>query len=224
MLKTISLNFQKTKVDFFFYRNNEKVDNGKARFHKHFNFEIHFAVNGFYEYEFIDRKIVLNKNQMLIIPPQLFHKTVRVKDNGYELMVLTLKFSAEEKDGFYNYFNTVFQNNSLKCLEISSDVIEKILKLHDAIDAKSYLEDIYLASCATDVLYSICSSLLADGENDCDVKPESNIDVQIENLVNNFGFSLNDIAKQINYSPRQTERLIKKLYGKSLKKVREEFE
>lgn len=223
-MKTVSLNFQKTKVDFFFFCCNEKNGgNDKTGFHKHFNYELHFAINGFYEYEFLDKKIVLHKNQMLIIPPHLFHKSVAAEENGYEPRVLTIKLSSEEKDGFFDYFNFVFQKNALKCLEIRDEIVKKILKMYDAINAKSCLENIYLTSCAADVLYELCN-LLTDGKNGCNPEGENDLYVQIENLVNNCGFSLKDIAKQINYSPRQTERLIKKLYGKSLKEIREEFE
>lgn len=220
MMKMISLKFQGTKVDFLFFSGQRK--NFGGNFHKHFNFEIHFAINGFYEYEFIDKKICVHKDQMLIIPPHSVHKSVEIKDDKYDFMVLTLKFSGEKEDVFYKYFNSIFSKKSLKCLQIQHEIVEKILKLYEKIDERSCLNNIYLTSCATEILYLLCN-LLTDDKSQCDVIIENNVDVIIENLVNNSGFSLNDIARQINYSPRQTERLIKKLYGKNLKEIREEY-
>ena len=55
MLKVVSLNFQNTIVDFLFYQHDNKTRAyDKTKFHKHMNFEIHFALKGFYEYEFTD--------------------------------------------------------------------------------------------------------------------------------------------------------------------------
>ena len=129
MLKVISLNFQNTIVDFLFYQydNNEKRFCDKTKFHKHMNFEIHFALNGFYEYEFTDRKILLNKNQMLIIPPGILHKAVDVSNSEYEFKVLTLKFSSEETDGFYNFLTSAFRQCALESIELQDEIIDNVL-------------------------------------------------------------------------------------------------
>ena len=69
----------------------------------------------------------------------------------------------------------------------------------------------------------ILRSALTDDKDRCPHETDNHLEVQIENLVNNFNMSLTDIAAEINYSPRQTERLIKQIYGKSLTKIREDF-
>lgn len=159
-------------------------------------------------------KECVHKDQMLIIPPHSVHKSVEFKDDKYDFMVLTLKFSGEKEDVFYKYFNSVFSKNSLKCLPFQHEIVEKILEMYEEIDERSCLKNIYLTSRATEILYLLCK-LFTDDKSQCDVI--------IENLVNNSEISLNNIARQINYSPRQTERLIKKLYGKNLKEIREEY-
>lgn len=224
MLKVISLNFQNTIVDFLFYQydNNEKRFRDKTKFHKHMNFEIHFAINGFYEYEFTDRKILLNKNQMLIIPPGILHKEVDISNSEYEFKILTLKFSPEEAYGFYNFFTSAFRKRSLESIEVRDEIIDNVLSLYPVVDAKTYLQSIYLTSRASKVFYDLCDLLTYDKDK-CSYETEDHLDVKIENLVNNFNMSLTDIATEINYSPRQTERLIKRIYGKSLTKIREDF-
>ena len=224
MLKVISLNFQNTIVDFLFYQydNNEKRFRDKTKFHKHMNFEIHFALNGFYEYEFTDRKILLNKNQMLIIPPGILHKAVDISNSEYEFKILTLKFSSKEADGFYNFFASAFRQRALESIELQDEIINNVLSLYPVIDAKTYLQSIYLTSRASKVFYDLCDLLTYDKDK-CSYETEDHLDVKIENLVNNFNMSLTDIATEINYSPRQTERLIKRIYGKSLTKIREDF-
>lgn len=223
MLKVVSLNFQNTIVDFLFYQYDNKMKfYDKTKFHKHMNFEIHFALNGFYEYEFTDRKILLNKNQMLIIPPGILHKAVDISNREYEFKILTLKFSSEEADGFYNFFTSAFQQRALESIELQDEIINNVLSLYPVIDAKSYLQSIYLISCASKVFYALCD-LLTDDKEKRPPETDNHLEVKIENLVNNFNISLTDIANEINYSPRQTERLIKQIYGKSLTQIREDF-
>ena len=43
----------------------------------------------------------------------------------------------------------------------------------------------------------------------------------LQRITEQYGLSL--IANEINYSTRQTGRLIKQIYGKSLREIREEF-
>ena len=224
MLKVASLNFQNTKVDFLFYQydNNKMKFYHKTKFHKHMNFEIHFAVNGFYEYEFTDRKILLNKNQMLIIPPGILHKAVDISNSEYKFKVLTLKFSSGETDGFYDFLTSAFQQRALESIELQDETIDMVLSLYPLVDAKTYLQSIYLISCASKVFYALCS-LLTDDKDKCPHETDNHLEVQIENLVNKLNMSLTDIANEINYSPRQTERLIKQIYGKPLTKIREDF-
>ena len=224
MLKAVSLNFQNTAVDFLFYQydNGEMQAHDKSKFHKHMNFEIHFAFNGSYEYEFADRKILLNQNHMLIIPPGVLHKAVDGSDIEYEFKVLTVKFSSDRPDGFYQFFTSAFQQRVLESIKLQDEVMNDVLSLYSVIDAESYLQSVYLNSCASKVVYDLCN-LLTDDKDKCLTETEKHLEVEIENLVNNTNMSLSDIANEINYSTRQTGRLIKQIYGKSLREIREDF-
>ena len=159
---------------------------------------------------------------MLIIPPGILHKAVDISNSEYEFKILTLKFSSKEADGFYNFFTSAFRQHALESIELQDEIINNVLSLYPVIDAKTYLQSIYLISCASKVFYALCD-LLTDDKDSCPHETDNHLEVQIENLVNNFNMSLTDIATEINYSPRQTERLIKQIYGKSLTKIREDF-
>lgn len=225
MLKTISLNFHDTAVDFLFYQNKiQENSNNILAFHKHLNYEIHFALNGFHAYEFADKNIILRKNQMLIIPPGTLHKTIISRNKAYEFTVLTLKLSAGGNGEFYNYFLSAFDKNALKCLDINENIMNSVLKLNNDIlnDRKDCLQTIYLTSCAANILHNLCSAITESTGEYLPLKSKQHFDVEIENLVNSNA-SLYDIANKINYSTRQSERLIKKIYGKSLSELREEF-
>lgn len=223
MLKVVSLNFQNTTVDFLFYRyDSDVVSYDKTKFHKHINFEIHFAINGSYEYELTDKKILLKKNQMLIIPPGVTHKAVDVSEKEYDFKILTLKISSEKTGGFYDFFTSAFQKRALESIEVQEELVNDVLSLYSAMDANSYMQSIHLNCCASMVIYALCKLLTEDKEK-YPSEMDEHLEVQIENLVNNFTLSLTDIAKKINYSPRQTERLIKKIYGQSLTEIRGDF-
>lgn len=226
MLKTISLKFQNTTVDFLFYKYDKQYKPDKGfEFHKHLNYEIHFGLDGYNIYEFIDKKIALKKNQMLIIPPGTLHKLNKKTSDEYKFTVLTLKFSSTNPDGFYKYFNSAFQGRSLECLKIKEEIANAVLRLNKDVylDKTDCLHSVYLTKCASDIIYRLCGLISDSNGKDALFECEKHLDFQIENLVNNPTLSLSDIAKKINYSPRQTERLIKKIYGKSLSEVREDF-
>lgn len=222
MLKTVSLKYQNTTVDFLFYKyDDENNVNDCFEYHKHLNYEIHFARDGCYEYKFNDRNIVLHKNEMLIIPPEKMHRMVKSKEKNYEFTVLTLKFSSDGSDHFYNYFRSIFEKNALKCLKVQAEVTEAVFKLNDDenIVKSDCLQSIYLSSCASEILYKLCLLLNGDDKKWSVSNKEKNSEFQIENLVN-ANLSITEIANKINYSTRQTERLIKKIYGKSLSEMR----
>ncbi len=223
MLKTVSLKFQKTDVDFLFYRDdNQSQINNSLRYHKHLNYEIHFALQGSYNYELNGENILLAENQMLIIPPEMLHKSVNPSEDKYKFAVLTLKISSNCNDDFEKFLNSIFLRHASKCLNAEKEIIEAVLKFIGGIEKKSQLQDIYLVSCASEAFYKLCD-FLVESEEDFPFETEKHLDVKIENMVNNVNLSLADIAMKINYSPRQTERLIKKIYGKSLTEVRADF-
>ena len=105
---------------------------------------------------------------------------------------------------------------------MQDEIINNVLSLYSVFDEKSYLQSIYLNSCASKVIYSLCD-LLTDDKDKSYPETDEHLEVKIENLVNYFNISLTDIANEINYSPRHTERLIKRIYGKSLTEIREDF-
>lgn len=223
MLKTVSLTFQNTVVDFLFYSFDPQFDRSDhTMFHKHINYEIHFALKGSYEYLFSDKTIRLSQNQMLIIPPETLHRAVDAMDENYGFQALTVKISAEQPDGFYDYLTAALGRRALENLHIPEETLSGVLSLCSSIDAKSCLQTLYLHSCATKVLYDLCELLGGDADQSFP-ETDRHLEVQIENMVNNGRISLAEIAAAINYSPRQTERLIKQIYGKSLTKIREDF-
>lgn len=225
MLKTVSLKYQNTTVDFFFYKyDKEDSANDSFEFHKHLNYEIHFALSGCYKYSFVDKSVVLNKNEMLIIPPGELHKVIRPQGENYEFTVLTIRFSSADADQFYDYFHSMFKQNSLKCLQVQENVVKSVFKLNNVVaeTTNDCLQSIYLTSCAAEILYELCSAM-AENRKKWPVSENSkNIEVKIENMVN-ANMSVTDIANKINYSTRHTERLVKKIYGKSLSEIRRDF-
>lgn len=224
MLKVVSVKFQKTDVDFLFYRDdNQGQVTNSLRYHKHFNYEIHFALKGSYNYELNGKNILLSENQMLIIPPEMLHKSVNSSEPEYEVAVLTLKISSNCNDDFEKFLKSILNRHASESLQVHKEITESVLSFIGGIKTESRLQDIYLISCASDILYKLCA-FLAESENDVPFETEKHLDVKIENMVNNVNMSLIDIARKINYSPRQTERLIKKIYGKSLTEVRKDFE
>lgn len=225
MLKTISLHWQNAAVDFLFYRYDEESTTAdRVAFHEHVNYEMHFAQEGSYCYELSDREILLSRGHMLIIPPHILHRSIKAGPT-YRFAALTLKLTAVGEGGSHSYFESLFRSHALQCLPVQDDILHAVFRLQEDVwcEKQDYLYDLYLTHCATDLLYRLCASFAeTGGQAAFPVASERHVDVQIENLVNCDHLSLRDIAERVHYSPRQTERLIKKIYGKTLAQIREE--
>lgn len=225
MLKTISLRWQNVDVDFLFYRYDEAGDTAPAASHAHVNYEIHLAAEGSHCYELTDREITLDGGHMLIIPPHTLHRPIKASEEGYRFAVLTLKLAAAGEGSAHAYVEELFRRHALQCLPVQGDILQAAFRLREEVwaEERDYLYDLYLTRGAADLFYRLCASFAEAGSPAAGpASTERHVDVQIENLVNRDNMSLCDIAEKIHYSPRQTERLIKKIYGKTLTEVREE--
>ncbi len=193
--------------------------------HNHKFYELHLAHQGSYTYTVGDEQITLQKNQLLIIPPNIPHVSVSGKKGDYEYSCLSIHLSQiVGVAGFFSYFENVLNKYAKTPITVQPSLIGKISKLHDLDQQSNIIRDtcalkVYASSFFYELFY------LLDGFSSTTPQHSSQIDtderlVLLEELMNDQNLSLSEISKEIGYSSRHTARLINKYYGCSLSEFR----
>jgi AraC-like DNA-binding protein len=195
--------------------------------HSHRFYEFHFALRGSYTYTVNNRVITLNQNQFLIIPPMVSHIAVCNEESNYSFVSLSLDLSKDEGEGgFFGYFRDVLNRHSEMPIQMTSDFVEKSLRLRHFINGPNYIRNVCaLKMLGSEFIYSLFQSL--DGYSSaCSVRPmmgDVDRSVLLEELINNPSLSLGKIAEELGYSARHTARIIKKTYGCSVSQLRKKI-
>lgn len=219
LVDSISLIYGDTKISFFGIKLDDSSDLSSV-WHRHNYYEIHYCTDKQRKYVFQDKSICFNNDEIVIIPPNVNHKTVADFDVS-ENPPATLAFTVSKIKGdilFYDKVIAALENNSLKPLvipEISSDDIF----VFQNIDLYNNLLGIcQLKSAASDLIYHMFNHMLSD--TTLVKRNDESVTVLIDNLVNNLQFTFQDIAEATGYSQRQLSRIIKKHYGLSFTELR----
>ena len=221
-IKTVSLDYVDTRV--LFYR----ISMEKSRFsahqetivHSHFYYEIHFACKGEYRYHFADRDILLQRGQMLIIPPDTVHESVDTTEDYLPLVVSVSFTPLTENARFCLFFTSALDEAGLKPIHWMRELKEDAETLLNAVCYDTLLGICRLKNVASDFIYLLLKQLHTEDCSVCDSADRIQTLVLLENLVNHPGATLADIASAINYSPRHTSRLIKETCGATLSEIR----
>ena len=183
--------------------------------HYHFYWEIHFLIDGQYDYFIDNREIRVKEGECIIIAPESVHKAVDFK----KIKPVVLGFEVDkvyEKTACYEKIIEILNENSGKALPTPTALRDKIRAfLSDEGLKLPYLRKKLLAC-------EICVELLEaigldPGENEND---KNGSDVALNTFVNDGSMSLEAMSRQLGYSTRHLSRLIKQQYGRSLTQIR----
>jgi AraC-like DNA-binding protein len=158
---------------------------------------------------------------MLVIPPITAHHPFSDNKIATDIvLVLKLENICGER-GFYNYFSSALASVSKKPIALDSELIEKIIQFN-SLSLNNSLRDICYRKA---VAYEIICLLFDTINGFCDTKIHEKLNTDnklftLENLVNDSKYSIAYISETLGYSPRHTSRVIKQIYGQSLKDVR----
>lgn len=188
--------------------------------HRHSYYEIHASTEGRHEYNIENRKVMISSGGMLIIPPNVHHCPF-LSCEGYSAAVLSLEIlHTDGTAGFYDFFTSSLDTRALKYLRTPARLVKSIEilgtgELYNTIGGMLRLKSA-LADAVT-ILFGESTERLKDIHT---VAEREDAMALIENMANDPSASLADIAETVNYSQRQTQRLIKKMYGLSLSEIR----
>lgn len=191
--------------------------------HSHEFYELHFILENSYEYSFLQKEIVLHKNELLIIPPRTEHYPFYLpKTSSINVCIYITLEKLNNQNLFFDYFKSSLDNASLKPISVSENLIKNVKRFVYATN--STIEDhCILKASFAEIIYNLFNDI-----NNFDMQKTStkNNDYNdavlflIDEMSDNPDFTLTDISQKIGYSTRHTARLIKNIYGMPLSEIR----
>ena len=198
-----------------FLTSNTEGNESLCLFHEHSYYEFHFSPYTHYDIVTQEKTYTLDAEALFIIPPHLPHySTCTYADRS---IVLNVDLKMLEGDSvFYDYFKKSIDSNCLKQINVSDDIKKCFYDFNNISNNNSIKNHCLLKVSALNIL----KSLLTDDDSITHRSKEEQIDILLENYVNTPTYSISQIAENLNYSPRQTARLIHEKYGMSLGDIR----
>ena len=209
-LNTVSIDYKGATVRILDFYSNQTGDGNIVR-HSHKTWELHFAIDGSYDYIFEGNNIKLAAYQALIIPPNTPHDNVLWPNSNYKFSALCLDLGHDNNE-MSEFFSETLSQNALKPVNVPSSLLKhcELLKqnqLYDTIQGTCKLQAV-----GATFIYELFSALGGFKAPHVKVRASNPDDIPLllAELVNGRNMTLKDIAEVIGYSTRHTARLIKK--------------
>ena len=191
----------------------------KKRQHSHIYYEVHIVKDGTKTLKFENGNVTLKKGDLFIIPPAVEH-SLSLVGNGCEWCVLAFSLiKTEGTPALYDIILNELEKNSLtilKCNDELATMASSFLKSSIEFSLQEYCK-VKTDTCK--IVYALLENIGAFDSNEAVCSVDSDTRVLLDNLINS-GFTLKDIADKINYSERQTLRIIKNIYGQTISSIR----
>ena len=199
--------------------------------HTHSHYELHIVLDGETELNIDGAVCTLQKNQILILPPNCKHFSVKHSENfktyTFSFDFKPCKKSQNLKKGEYGYFTKLFCKKEpikISCGNSETDIIKNILKC----DILS-IYGINKINLLVANFFLEMSRILDDKKNNA--SQYSFISSDTPDLIRKFKIetfflqyplgkhSLENLSKALYLSHRQTSRVVKELFGMSFKEL-----
>lgn len=196
-------------------------------FHSHSYYELHILAGGRASIRIAAdgmRTVAFCGGQLVIVSPGTEHLTEYSENPLIHCTVLSLDLTETDGDGgFYRYFRKILDGNANRPLSLPLALYEKIL-LYRQITQDIPIREYCLIQFSTHEillgLFDFLGGFSKEEERPVPQRTEREAQIVLENLINDARFTLEDIARETGYSPRQTARHIRQLCGKSLSEYR----
>ncbi len=208
--------------------------------HSHQYYELHLVVRGGGMIDFGGKSVVLSPGEAVIIGPGREHLPIQITGDGAEN--LTLAFSVRQipgEAGAFAYFTgTLLALTEELTVFTPPAALTADLRLISRMSETGSLRDycyVKTVCCrAVFLLFDHINRFRTEKQSRSDrpvrqaAAAEStdleSIGILLENLLNEPGIPLSQIARRLGFSERQTQRLIRRQYGKSFRDVRQDMQ
>lgn len=190
-----------------------------GNYHFHSVYELHLPVRGCMRIVTEEQELELEQGQACVIPPDCSHYVCADADAFCVGFRFCFSAVGKKESGLYRVFARTFGRLDRACRVEVGALYEKYLALA-AEKVTAQAPDFMAADLLVMALYDLSESL-----SECGVyrereekRTDSFLSEQIEEFLDRHykqGFRLEELAAFLNFSNRQTERIIRRLYGTS---------
>ncbi|MBQ8747637.1 MAG: helix-turn-helix transcriptional regulator [Clostridia bacterium] len=192
--------------------------------HAHETYEMHFVTDGAYTFTVQDQAVPLSQGQCLILKPGTEHYSY---DKTGDCTLFSLHLSVEKTevpDGFYSYFSHALDEAAGVPFPVSHALLQHVRAFEKEPFVLTFEVYCRLKVLAAQIVYRLFCDIDAFGDetqNPAKVHRMPDTAYLIECMVNEPSCTLADISARIGYSLRHTTRIIKTMYGKTLREIRQ---
>ncbi len=204
----------------------------KSILHSHTYYECHLILSGVTVFT-VENDGVLHKGadvhtvksgELFIIPPHTPHYPFTRQEDCNEIVFILSLRKVKGNEGFFDYFSAALETAVCCPVSLDSSLIENIIRFCEGAEEYS----IKTICRRKSIAYSIITALFEQIDTSAFSTPKSSKeservrDITLGYLVTDYSTPISAIAKKLGYTTRHTSRLIRELYGKSLRDVRNE--
>lgn len=215
----LTLDYGNANISFF----NIQIDGQKqasSNIHKHIYYEFHFSFDTVLKVDIDEKRFEIPKNSLFIIPPNAEHSCIIPKNTDEKQIVIALSIEKTQKSGdFHSSIISALNQNSLMPISFNAISKEELSAFNNEELYHNLLGICKLKAIASQFIFKILTDLSKENN---EIKAENDIYILIDNMIQYRDFTLEEIAKETNYSKRHVSRIIKSRYGMSLSKLRKE--
>ncbi len=191
--------------------------------HDHVYYELHFIMGEDASFLVGEEKIVLHKGEYVVFPPGVKHSPRHPSSVNDVVFALSLEMCKGEM-GYFHSIQQALNHAGCRPLTLEEGQAERILELFSVMESNGFREACLRKTLAYEVVFSILDQMNGFQTSD-DVKDQSDradrSKIMLDCMVNDYRYSLSDIAAELGYTTRHTTRLIRKQYGMNLGELRQ---
>jgi len=208
-----------------FFVDENKIEKGHALWHVHHFYELHVCVSGSCTHKTESRDYRQLPGQLFLIPPGVLHGSDAAQSLGAECVVMRFTLSrGADAYHCYDYVEQTLLGSAMRPVSLPEEVVkqfQQFQKLHGPNSFKEYCQVKAKASVLLFDLIDLLSDAPAGSDHPLSMHDHDDTLVLLNILVNQCELPLKAIAARLNYSERQTSRLIRQMYNKSLSEIYE---
>lgn len=221
--------FGDAEVTVYRIRKDTEQQQVSSTMHTHVYYECHVIMHGSASIRFEKRQIVIPKEGFVIIPPGTKHfacELMQDAENSDTDLVLgitlqSVKAEQLEDRGYYQAFSSALQNVSCCPLTLEEDLQALLMQFFFGMESGGFRKRGMQKVMAYQVVFSLLDAIggfQTVSTVAADVIQTDKQSVELDWLVNSH-VSLQEIAKEMGYTPRHTARLIRQRYALSLGEI-----